>query len=72
MVTPKVCYDENFNEQLEPIQNDLTQRPNVFRLVKKLVENALVIEKEFGQPQDIEGGFVGDDIYLWQTRNIVK
>lgn len=28
-----------------------------------------VTEKEFGA-QDIEGGFSGDDIYLWQTRNI--
>ena len=70
MITPKVCYDENFNEQLEPTQNDLSQRPKIFEMVEKLIKNALVIEKEFGQPQDIEGGFVGNDIYLWQTRNI--
>ena len=32
---------------------------------------ASIIEKEFGYPQDIEGGLKDNNIYLWQSRNIV-
>lgn len=67
-----VSYDENLNPlPLEPKKFDLSQKPEVFKLIKKLIDNALVIEKEFGHPQDIEGGFKDNEIYLWQTRNIV-
>lgn len=65
-------YDENLNPLAsEPMRFDISDKPEVFELVQKLVDNALVIENEFGAPQDIEGGFLGDEIYLWQTRNIV-
>lgn len=66
-------YDENLNPlPLEPMKYDLREKAEVFELIKKLIDNALVIEKEFGHPQDIEGGFKDNEIYLWQTRNIVK
>ncbi len=66
-----------FNEDgeiidIDPIEEDLSDNKKVLEQVKKVVENALVVEKEFGHPQDIEGGIKGDDIYFWQTRNIVK
>ena len=65
-------YDEKLNlKELSPIETDLRKSPEVIELVAKLVDNALVIEKEFGAPQDIEGGFKDNEIYLWQTRNIV-
>lgn len=41
-------------------------------ILKKLVKNALVLEKEFGMPQDIEGGIKDNQLYFWQSRNIVQ
>ena len=68
-----LTYDENFNlKELPPLKYDLSNKPEVFELIRKLVDNALVIEKEFGAPQDIEGGFADNEIYLWQTRNIPR
>lgn len=67
-----LTYDEKFNlKELPPLEYNLSNKPEVFGLIRKLVDNALVIEKEFGAPQDIEGGFADNEIYLWQTRNIV-
>lgn len=40
--------------------------------LETVVKNALKLEKYFGVAQDIEGGIKGDNIYFWQTRNIVK
>lgn len=57
---------------MAPLKSDLSYKPELFEMIQKLFENAIFIEKEFGTPQDIEGGFLDDDIYLWQTRNIVK
>lgn len=72
LAEPFAFYDENLNSlALEPMRFDLSDKSEVFEQVQKVVDNALVIEKEFGQPQDIEGGFLGDEIYIWQTRNIV-
>lgn len=68
-----VTYDENLNVVNPPPHHekyDLAGNTAFFENMHKLIENALVIEKEFGKPQDIEGGFLKDDIYLWQTRNI--
>ena len=65
----------NENQELkfmEPAENDLSDNRELFEQLKKLAENAIVVEKEFGAPQDIEGGIKGDDIYFWQTRNIVR
>ena len=68
-----LTYDEKFNiKELPPLKYDLSNKPEVFKLIQKLVDNALVIEKEFGAPQDIEGGFADNEIYLWQTRNIPR
>lgn len=68
-----LTYDENFNlKELPPLKYDLSNKPEVFELIRKLVDNALVIEKEFGAPQDIEGGFADNEIFLWQTRNIPR
>ena len=35
-------------------------------LLIKVSKNALVLEKTFGKPQDIEGGIKGEKIYFWQ------
>jgi phosphoglucan, water dikinase len=35
---------------------------------RKLVEVGLVLENEFGGPQDVEGGLVGGEVYVVQTR----
>lgn len=68
-----VTYDENFNVlKVPPVKNDLSKAKDLFKQVQKLIYNTLVIEKEFCMPQDIEGGFAGKNIYIWQTRNIVK
>lgn len=40
--------------------------------LEKVVKNALALENYFGTAQDIEGGIKGEDIYFWQTRNIVN
>ena len=63
-------YDENYNL----IDKKATQPKDVKKVwdvVKDLVRNALVLEKEFGKPQDIEGGIKDGQLYFWQTRNIV-
>ena len=44
----------------------------IWKVLENLVKNALVLEKEFGKSQDIEGGIKAGKLYLWQTRNIVK
>ena len=73
MLSPSISFDESLQKiTLEPIDDDLAGKLEVLEMVNKLIQTALVIEKEFASPQDIEGGFVGKDIYLWQTRNIVK
>jgi alpha-glucan,water dikinase len=41
------------------------------RLVEKCVQLGLWVERQYGQPQDIEGGFHGEQLYLLQTRNQV-
>ncbi len=79
---PSVTFDENLNIVDEsPIYDPLSdRREECKKLLKNVVKNALVVEKEFGKPQDIEGGITfGDEdnfkeekIYFWQTRNIVK
>ena len=66
-----------FNEDgeiidIDPIEEDLSNNEKMMEQIKKVAQNALVVEKEFGAPQDIEGGIKGDDIYFWQTRNIVR
>jgi len=64
-------FDENYNI----LHKEITGKhrvQEVWDLLKKLVENALVLEKEFGKPQDIEGGIKDGKLYLWQSRNIVK
>lgn len=64
-----------FDENYKLIDKKATQ-PNgvkkVWDVVKNLVKNALVLEKEFGKPQDIEGGIKNGQLYFWQARNIIK
>ena len=64
-----------FDENYRLIDKKVT-RPNsvetIWDVVKNLVKNALVLEKEFGKPQDIEGGIKNGQLYFWQARNIVK
>lgn len=45
---------------------------NMQLVLKKVVKNALALEKHFGCAQDIEGGIKGNNIYFWQTRNVIK
>ncbi len=72
MAYPTATFNENEELiDLAPIKYDLSNNKKLFEQLKKVAQNALVVEKEFGHPQDIEGGLKGDDIYFWQTRNIV-
>ena len=73
METPSVIFDEN--EEIIDIdkpERDLSTDKKLFAQLKKIAKNSLVVEKEFGMPQDIEGGIKDDNIYFWQTRNIVE
>ena len=68
-----ITFDENGNiAETSSINEDFTGDKKMFETVRRIVKNALAVEKEFGRPQDIEGGIKGDDIYFWQTRNIVN
>lgn len=64
-------FDENYKliEKKYSRPNDVN---TIWDVVENLVKNALVLEKEFGKPQDIEGGIKDGQLYFWQTRNIVK
>ncbi len=67
-----VLFDENKKIiKADPVKCNLSQNQKLFKLLEKLSRNAIEIEKEFGHPQDIEGGIKDDMIYLWQSRNIV-
>ncbi len=67
-----VTFDENMNIiDSDPIKNDLSSNKKLFKVLKSIIKDALVIEKEFKAPQDIEGGIKGNQTYIWQTRNIV-
>lgn len=66
---------------VEKTNDKITENYEKFKpILKKIIQNALAVEKEFGKPQDIEGGitfsdlenFDGEQLYLWQTRNVVK
>ena len=64
-----------FNENYKLIHKQSTSLKNINEIrdiIENLVKNALVLEKEFGKPQDIEGGIKNGQLYFWQTRNIVK
>ena len=64
-----------FDEDYNLIDKKVTGKHKIKEIwaeLEKLVKNALIIEKEFGKPQDIEGGIKDKQVYLWQTRNIVK
>ena len=64
-----------FDENYKLIHKQSTSLKNINEIrntLKNLVKNALVLEKELGKPQDIEGGIKNGQLYLWQTRNIVK
>lgn len=73
MENSAVTFDEDMNIiNSEPVKQDLSENKQLFKQLKRLAKNALVIEKEFGAPQDIEGGIKDNDLYIWQTRNIVR
>ncbi len=67
----------NFDEKCrliysDPVEVDLTGDNEWNARLKKAIDNALAVEKEFGRPQDIEGGFDDEGIlYFWQSRKIV-
>lgn len=64
-------FDENYK-----LLGKKSTRPNgvetIWDTIKNLIKNALILEKEFGKPQDIEGGIKKGQLYFWQARNIVK
>ena len=64
-------FDENY-KLLDKKTTPLTDINKIWNTLENLVKNALVLEKEFGKPQDIEGGIKDGQLYFWQTRNIVK
>lgn len=73
MLAPCVILNEDGQViENEPIEEDLSNNKEIFEQLKKVAQNALVVEKEFGCPQIIEGGIKDDDIYFWQTQNIAK
>lgn len=41
-------------------------------LLKKVSQNAMILESIYEKPQDIEGGIKDGKIYFWQTRDIEK
>ena len=64
-----------FDENYKIIDKKTSQPQNIDKLwnvLENLVNNALVLEKEFKKPQDIEGGIKDGQLYFWQTRNIVE
>ena len=64
-----------FDEDYNLIDKKVTGKHKIKEIwaeLENLVKNALIIEKGFGKPQDIEGGIKDKQVYLWQTRNIVK
>lgn len=74
----KITLDEDMNVvDAEPINDPILNNMDKWRVkLKKVCDAALEVEKEFGAPQDIEGGIkFGADgeidtsqIYFWQTR----
>ena len=70
---PIGIFDENQQlESIEPIENNLSDNKELFEQLKKVAKNAVAVEQEFGAPQDIEGGIKDNNIYFWQSRNIVR
>lgn len=65
-------FDENYNKLIHKQSTSLKNINEIRDIIENLVKNALVLEKEFGKPQDIEGGIKNGQLYFWQTRNIVK
>ena len=64
-----------FDENYKLLDKKATQPEDInkiWNILENLVKNALVLENEFGKPQDIEGGIKDGQLYFWQTRNIVK
>lgn len=66
-----------FNEKMkiidsDKVTNDLSKNKELLKQIRSIVKDAQVIEKEFGVPQDIEGGIKDNKCYIWQTRNIVQ
>jgi phosphoenolpyruvate synthase/pyruvate phosphate dikinase len=57
---------------ITPIEEDLGENKELFEQLESAIKDALVVEKEFGAPQDIEGGIKDGKIYFWQSRNIVR
>lgn len=65
-------FDENY-KLLDKKATPPKDINKIREVIENLVKNALVLEKEFGKPQDIEGGGIkNSQLYFWQTRNIVK
>ena len=73
MTNTEVTFDENENMiDITPIEEDLSENKDLFEQLRNAIKDALVVEKEFGAPQDIEGGIKDGKIYFWQCRNIVR
>lgn len=73
MTDTEVTFDENENViDITPLEEDLSDNKELFEQLEKAIKDALAVEKEFGAPQDIEGGIKDGKIYFWQSRNIVR
>jgi len=70
-IMTEYIFDENYNI-LKTTKLGESRFEELLPTLKKLVKNALVLEKEFGRPQDIEGGIKAGQLYFWQARNIVR
>jgi len=81
-ITEKLTIEKNnsvmefvFNENYDLLSRqsiNLFNIESMLPILKKIVKNALILEKELGKPQDIEGGIKNSKLFLWQTRNIIK
>ena len=73
MTDTEVTFDENGNfVDITPLEEDLGENKELFERLESAIKDALVVEKEFGAPQDIEGGIKDGKVYFWQSRNIVR
>ena len=73
MTDTEVTFDENGNfVDITPLEEDLSDNKDLFERLESAIKDALVVEKEFGAPQDIEGGIKDGKVYFWQSRNIVR
>lgn len=68
-----VVYDESENVlESSSVNDELSNNKELIKQLKRIAKNAIEVEKEYGEPQCIDAGIKDDDIYFFQTRDIVR